>query len=126
FAKLNGVGLEDAPDENLPPIVHLGDDYQFVPAQEELTLKVRGLTIRCRPLLTFDRISPDGFWSILAPRTTTDRRVQRQSSDSGSLVFDYSDGSTIALSDPTPEGLLELTATSIVERDTFTHLNSFC
>ncbi len=44
----------------------------------------------------------------------------------GLHVFHYHDGATIELPEPTADGSIEVTAQTPVERDTFSHLNSFC
>ncbi len=48
-------------------VVKIGDDHRFYPEIAEVALKRGDVTIRCSPLLGFDRVSRDGFWSILAP-----------------------------------------------------------
>jgi hypothetical protein len=83
------------------------------------------MTIRCTPLLDFERISPDGFWSLFAPASSTQRRVVTAFGDSFTQTLLYSDNSTIVIPNRSESQQVELMASSHVPRDTFTHLNSF-
>lgn len=118
------VGEQHAGD----PPVNLGDGNRFHPATADLTLQRDGVHIRFSPLLSFGRLSPDGFWSVLAPGTLASerRKVRGHSLNAGIQVFDYSDGSAVLFPEPTQSGLVELTAYTPVRADAFSHLNSFC
>ncbi|MEM9660540.1 MAG: hypothetical protein AAF961_19415, partial [Planctomycetota bacterium] len=93
-----------------------------------LSVRYGSVAIRCRPLLSFDRVSRDGFWSIFA---RGEKGVFERTFVGGGLaggVFRgvYSDQSTILLQDDVSSGTTELTASSLLPRTTYSHLNSFC
>lgn len=108
--------------------VEFGDGSQFYPATADLVVYSGGVRLGCSPLLTFDRISPDGFWSILAPELSPGewRRFERQTLHSGVHTFSYSDGSIILLPDSERADEVEMTAYSSIDRKAYSHLNSFC
>ena len=105
--------------------VEIGEDCWFYPGPGEVALKRSGMTIRCTPLLSFERISPDGFWSLLAPASSTRRRVLTAFGDTSTQTLLYSDDSTIVIPNRSESQQVELTASSHVPRETFTHLNSY-
>jgi hypothetical protein len=123
------AGLQDFNNVRQPvpsALVPINDPYRFHSTLAELSMDCGRVTVHCCPLLTFDRVSPDGFWSILAPPPQRPRNLASYAAGSGGHAFNYSDGSAIAISAPTEAGELRLTADVNVERDTFSHLNSFC
>lgn len=107
-------------------VVRIAEHCQFHPAAENLAISYRGVRIHCSPLMSFDRISPDGFWSLLAPAIGIQRRLQRSSEDAGGFEFKYSDSAKIKFVHRPADGEIELTADSFVTHDTYSHLNSFC
>jgi hypothetical protein len=107
--------------------VSLVGGHCFIPNSAELTFKQGEMVICCRPLLTFDRISPDGFWSILSPiRRSNARAAISYESQAGLHTFAYNDGSIIRFQQRPSDGALELAAHVPVAVDTYSHLNSFC
>jgi hypothetical protein len=114
------------PQHEVSPLVPIAENARFHPAVAELAVDCGAVHIRCSPLLTFDRVSPDGFWSILAPDVAIERRVTQHTATSGSHAFHYSDGSAIEVSSTADTSGVEVAAYSVVERDTYSHLNSFC
>lgn len=110
----------------ISPLMRVGDRGMFLPSSGELTFRAGNLTIRCEPLLTFDRLSPDGFWSILAPPPGHARKLKRGEATSDIWRWSYSDGSTIKIGAPDEIGSLKVEALSVVERPTYSHLNSYC
>jgi hypothetical protein len=111
-----------------PPdsIVQIGPDNGFDTAGAELTLATGNIRITCRPILNFDRISPDGFWSLFAPARKRFRSPVVQSNGDDVHQTRYSDDSAVTISAPLPEGHLRLTAFTPVGQDTFSHLNTYC
>jgi hypothetical protein len=101
-------------------------DFFFDAAAAELTMATRGVQIGCLPMLNFERLSADGFWSLLAP-SREERRVPTVN-EIGEAVqtVHYNDGTVVALSAPTAEGLLRLTAFTLVPHEVFSHLNTYC
>jgi hypothetical protein len=83
------------------------------------------LRLTCYPLLTFDRISPDGFWSILA-RRPPERLLLQPVPGADSNFWRYSDHSSILFRDARSPVVADLTAVTPIEHDTFSHLNSYC
>lgn len=127
----NPMGIEPVdPDggqeQALSPPMTFDAGHRFYPATAELTLKRDRVTIRCSTRLSFDRISPDGFWSLLAPDEPRTRDLQRHTRFEGRHIFHYADNSRIELPESFAAERMELTAFSTIERDTFSHLNSFC
>ncbi len=111
-----------------PPlsVVHVGPGYEFATTEAELVLATGNIRIKCRPILNFDRFSPDRFWSLFAPGRKQFPSPTAQSNGDGFVKIRYSDDSIVAISAPTPEGLLQLTAFTPVAEDTFSHLNTYC
>ena len=104
----------------------IGDGCFFEATSAEL-LYVRGVgRFRCSPILEFDRVSPDGFWSLLAPSEGFRRRLRSQEQGPGRYSFNYNDGSTVTVHEADEAGTIELTASSVLTKDTYSHLNSFC
>jgi hypothetical protein len=101
---------------------------RFIPSTAGLWLKRDNVRIHCSPLLEFDRISPDGFWSIFAPRRMQPprRRYLGKATSADRNAFRYSDGSQLLLPASLGSETVELTAYVRVAADTFSHLNSFC
>ncbi|WP_252852934.1 hypothetical protein [Aeoliella straminimaris] len=77
-------------------------------------------------MLTFDRTTQDGFWSILAPLRNSDRKVSSCIVDQDGCHCAYTDGSSIRIDKPNIGGRVELKASTIVKQATYSHLNSFC
>lgn len=117
----------NANESEVSPTVALGEGRTFYPAVGEFVLNRGGVTICCSPLMEFDRTSPDGFWSILAPFPAgTQRRLEGASiSDSDSRSFRYSDGSVIVVPSATTEGAIDFVAYTRLAKDTFSHLNTY-
>jgi hypothetical protein len=115
--------------------ITFGAGHVFQPSAQHLTAVHGELKVTCTPLLDFDRISPDGFWSIFAParkqydgqKVTIPRpSVQSHSISAGLNAIHYSDGSVVEFPvSAAPDGF-EVTAHTPVERDTYSHLNSYC
>jgi len=113
--------------EDSSTMVVLSNSIQYHPHRAELTLR-RGKTLfHCYPLLNFDRISPDGFWSLLAPRKKNNRlRLRRASQDAKHCWFQYHDTATVRLPVGQKDGFVDWTSWSPVVEGNYSHLNSFC
>jgi hypothetical protein len=111
-----------------PPqsIVHVGPGCEFDTTEAELTLTTGDIRINCRPILNFDRVSPDGFWSLFAPGRNRFPSPTAQSNGDNFVNIRYSADSIVAISTPTPKGLLRLTAFTPIAEDTYSHLNTYC
>jgi hypothetical protein len=120
--KLTIQGVRQPPESTL----HLGAGYEFDTATAELMATTGRIRIKCRPMLNFDRVSPDRFWSLFAPPKKRFESPAAQSKDGDVDTIRYSDDSIVAISPPTPEGLLRLTSFTPVGQDTFSHLNTYC
>jgi hypothetical protein len=90
-----------------------------------LDVQAGPLRLTCDPLLTFDRVSSDGFWSIFA-RRPPERSALQPVSGAHSSFWHYSDRSTVLLRNSVAPVAADLTANTPVDHDTFSHLNSYC
>jgi hypothetical protein len=87
----------DASRTNIETIAD--DAVRFSPATGMLLLSRDNVRLSCSPLLEFDRVSPDGFWSLFAPRRVQPprRRFQGTATSAGVHAFRYSDGAELHL-----------------------------
>lgn len=124
--KFTASGSESGGLSVASPLEEIGEGNHFQPSMAELTVNCGSVKFRCSPLLTFDRISPDGFWSLLAPSKTVLRKIENCTRDGEGYDCRYSDGSSITVVKTDRSGHVQLNASSVVDRETFSHLNSFC
>lgn len=103
-------------EQNLPT----NSPDAVAPLGEEIRVATGQVQIAYRPLLTFDRISPDRFWSLLAPLATTRKPLDRTEE-----TYRFSDGATLTATNLTDSPGIDITAFTPVERDTYSHLNSY-
>jgi hypothetical protein len=108
------------------PNIRLGDGYKFSTSAARLLMSVDTVQIQCSPILEFDRISSDGFWSLFAPNNSSDRLPISQFPDAGVRAIRYSDGSIVVIAPTATDDALQVIAYSTIERDTYSHLNTFC
>jgi hypothetical protein len=111
-----------------PPqsVVHIGSACEFDTTEAELVMTIGNIRVNCRPILNFDRVSPDRFWSLFAPARHRFRSPAAQSNGDDVVKIRYSDDSVVAFSTPMKDNALRLTAFTPVAEDTFSHLNTFC
>jgi hypothetical protein len=110
-----------------PRIVTVADNVVFDASAARLAIAHGNLRFQCSPLITFDRISPDRFWSLLARGIWTPvRRYVKQTITEEARDFHYDDGSTVHFPRQGSDGSLELTACTVVRTSTYSHLNTFC
>jgi hypothetical protein len=114
-------GVTQPPESTL----RFSASYEFDTAVAELTMTTENIRINCLPILNFDRVSLDRFWSLFAPARKRFRVPEAQSKDGEADIIRYSDDSIVAISPPAAS-LLRLTAFTPVDQDTFSHLNTFC
>lgn len=125
---LDGVVPEPSVDwrANSSTTIELDSNLHFHPLSAELALRRGKIQFHCYPRLRFDRISPDGFWSLLAPRTKeSSRRFWRSSYDAKSYWFQYRDSTTVRLPLKQQDGVVKWTSWSSLAEDTASHLNSY-
>ncbi len=120
------IDAENLPGFDAPGLIGIGPHARLLASTGEVLADGRSLSVRCEPLLSFDRVSPDGFWSLLAPEGRTVRKLTWQGADDADRLFRYNDGSLLAASASTDPSRVEVTAFSELERVTYSHLNSFC
>jgi hypothetical protein len=107
-------------------IVQVTENADFHPGAVAFTLRQGDVRINCSPLIEFDRISPDHFWSLLAGRQWTQvRRFVQQTFTEDAVTFHYNDGSTVVVPKQ-PATALELSAYTSIKMATYSHLNTFC
>ncbi len=126
---INDPGPDEPADkatQQLPSAISLGEQARFYSFTAALELQREDVRIRCLPLLTFDRISPDRFWSILASRQEPEANLQKHWSKAGVHSFRYSDNSQVILPERKEGDAIELTAYAPLSEERFSHLNSFC
>jgi hypothetical protein len=125
-------------DVSVPPLVNSetpavvaaelanGARYSFNPAARQLTLTVGELRIDYAPFLEFDRVTADGFWSLLGRRLDAQRLPVRQSNESGQHSVLYSDDAALVIRDSMDQKSMRTTAFTPLSADTYSHLNTFC
>lgn len=128
--------LDEPPPPQSQPAVRLSSanaplavgDATFEPSSARLRVMRGGVQITCEPLLEFDRISPDSFWSLLAPRgrTRATGSLAMHADDDKMKAYRYEDGSIIVVPTSAAPDEFELTSYVPVEQDAFTHLNAYC
>jgi len=106
--------------------LRVGAAYEFNPAAAQLTLEIGKIQIQCEPILDFERISQDGFWSLFARRSVEQRVPVEQSHNGEGDIIRYSDGSVVEIATPTTDDLLEVAAFTPIQNDTYSHLNTYC
>ena len=116
----------DLEQSGTPAPESIGDRHHFYPAAEQLKFTEDNLVIHCSPLLTFDRVCPDGFWSLFAPANNEPRSAKFHRFADGTDIITYSDGSTVQLHNIQTADEIQLTAHVPLKSDTYSHLNSFC
>ena len=104
----------------------LGSNYEFNTASAELTMTSGDIRITCSPVLEFHRISPDGFWSLLAPAMDERRYPIAETTSAAGHTIRYNNDAVVMLSTPTTDNLLRIVAHTPIRQDTFSHLNTFC
>lgn len=118
--------VDSSPASNTPATLPIGGFSSFNPRSSELIVQSDDLSIRCYPRLQFDRVSPDRFWSLLAPRNQTNRRLlAHETANSGILLFAYHDQSIVELMIDEPTQAVQCVAWRTLTADTYSHLNSF-
>jgi hypothetical protein len=114
-------------DSSVEAIVEIGDHFTIMPPSGEITLRRDKVRLTVSPFLEFDRTSPDRCWSILAPSASTARRQCRgfSSTPNSSQMWRYSDDAKFYLHGGQSSDAVEFSCYTRVERDTYSHLNSF-
>lgn len=107
--------------------LNVGVGGKFYPATSRIALTRGRFALHCSPLLDFDRVSADGFWSLFAPRTSsTNRNCVGNSVNEQSQLIEYDDGSVVLLPRSASNNAGEIVAFTPLKDDVYSHLNSFC
>jgi len=115
-----------AQNHSLPhDTANLGNGYKFDARNCTLELSRENLHIFCQPLLNFDRISSDRFWSIFAPSVPPISLIAMNRTN-GDFAFQYSDGGCIYMPEEAAADIFAVTVYTPVEHDTYSHLNTYC
>ena len=101
------------------------DHFRFMPATADFFVHSGGVRVRCSPLLMFDRVSPDGFWSLFAPSAAQRRLSGSEIRESG-LVYGYDDGARIAMETTSSLGSFRLLTETPLRTDVYSHINTYC
>jgi hypothetical protein len=121
-----------SPAPQFTAVLHLGEGVQVTASDGSLTLQNRKTVIWLQPLLTFDSRSPDGCWTIFAPRAfrrPTLRTLLASNAGDGKVELTYSDDANSTMHaqhrSKTAAGSCELESFSRLARKIYSHLNSF-
>ena len=120
-------GIVDGNSHVAQPSERVVDGAEYFPAPATLKIQRGNVRIECSPLLEFDRVSPDRFWSLLAPRSSIP--IRRYVSDvvtDESRTFQYDDGAAVEIPTRSTDGVISITAYSPVDRAMYSHLNTYC
>lgn len=98
------------------------------PGDGSLTVTSGRLRLSIQPLLRFISRSPDGCWTILAPRDGPEPRLRSSSRDGSRfrLAYRADDDLTLLVDPGAGPDPLRLEATARLPRPVDSHLNSFC
>lgn len=89
--------------------------------EDSVAVETDGYRLSLSPLLTFDRVSPDGFWSLLAPAPRG-----RLLAGASSGVRSYDDGARLTVAPSDEPNAVRIAAFSPTPAVKYTHLNSYC
>jgi hypothetical protein len=110
-----------------PRSVRVGGGAEYHPGAELLETRLGDVQLSCSPLLQFDRVSPDRFWSLLARRRFTPTRHFLRVDVNGQFrTMRYSDGAMVRVPLKSTGDEIVLEATTPLDRPTYSHLNTFC
>lgn len=102
------------------------DQTMFQPVIGEVLLRAEEVSIRCNPRLAFDRVSPDGFWSLLAPPKHNDASlVRRQVGQNGTTRYTYTDHTIVDVSANQEKTQVDCVAWATLAESAYSHLNSY-
>lgn len=119
--------LQDAEPVVLRSPIELGEGVSFNSHSVEIVLRREQVDFFCHLMLEFDRISPDRFWSLLAPRPkASPKLVSAVVGPTGEHSLKYSNNSTVSVSPMNDRGVVECTVWTKLEQETYTHLNTSC
>ncbi len=106
--------------------IALGEQSSYRPATSDLFVSFEHVRIHCLPRLSFDRISPDGFWSLIAPRNNTRRQlVATESIGEGQHRFAYQDQAIVEVLCQQEKNEISCTTWRTLVEETYSHLNTF-
>jgi hypothetical protein len=106
--------------------IRISREFAFQPSSGQLAMEIEGIRLQYAPLLDFDRISPDRFWSLFAPANVHYRRPIGTEILETKRTIAYDDDSVVELSSPAVDSSLRVTAFTPLRQDTYSHLNTFC
>lgn len=109
-----------------PQTFRLSENVHFSQLSTSLSMRHGNIELRCFPLIKFDRISPDGFWSLLAPPQKKRRPLVEYISDSEHHWFRYDEQAIIRFPVSQQIGEVRCDSWSCITKETYSHLNDFC
>jgi hypothetical protein len=125
-------GAKDGPSVDSP--IPLGPDRFFYPSFMNIQGRYGNVRFVYSLPFYFDRISPDGFWSLFAPEANKRNgqlvarlvpELKSRSLSAGVHTVRYADGTTVLLPLSTAERM-DITTYVPLARDTFSHINTYC
>lgn len=115
----------------MPSKIPVGRSASLAPLSGEAEVRIGRLTISVRPLLEFESVSPDRCWTIFAPQSYHSggrpRIVGMRSDAEGWYHYQSSFTEHLLNVEPVADDAgMRVEAFSRLERQVFSHLNSFC
>lgn len=121
---LSPPGTEFVTRDN--PFRSSNDVFAFQSSTGEVVARAGQVTIRCNPRLSFDRIAPDGFWSLLAPPSQRDVSLTAQQViPNGIPRYVYADDTTVEFKTNVAGKQIDCVSWVRLSEDLYSHLNSF-
>src|SRR5690606_8098171 len=132
-ARIRGTLATDAPERSN---IRLDDRVALDTTGAAFTLTAGRRIVQLEPLLTFNQRSPDGSWTIFAPRgqrVPIERNLVATTREEAGVKTAYSEAGTEPDAAPqyhlsvrrSNEEDYEIMAISDVQRETWSHLNTF-
>ncbi|HET7543430.1 MAG TPA: hypothetical protein VFK05_26335 [Polyangiaceae bacterium] len=112
------------PSEPIPDRLELGPELSIESASLAVTWRGRDASISIAPALHFDRTPADGFWSIFSNVMGPKAQLASATKTAEALGLWAPDGRE-RLSVRRNSGSIELEAWTMLDRPTYSHLNSF-
>jgi len=107
--------------------LQLGVDVSMRLQGATITFDHADLSLQVEPLLTFESVSPDRFWTLFSPEPAKLQRLSRAWTQPLGLVAEYNAGYPSALEARLLDGgnTINVAAASQLRRPIYSHLNSY-
>lgn len=107
--------------------IEFGDNVTVRPQGAVIEVKNDGLTLHVEPLLTFESISPDRFWTLFSPEPGRLQRLMEARAKPGRFVGTYDAGhfSILDVKFTNDSDAIHVDAFARIKATVYSHLNSF-